>query len=125
MFSRLFLLVACLLASSCQVFAPEDNEAGLLEVHLQSSFDHTPVRITLDTQVIFDSLATTDHRIGLAERVSARTSSGVHTLELLIDGAHKEAQQISLGPVLLYVGVEYNQDGEIVFRFNQSGFVYF
>lgn len=124
MFSRFLILAACLFASSCQVFAPEDKEGGVLEVHLQSSFDQTPVRITLDSQVIFDSLATTDHIVGLATRVSIRTSPGVHTLKLLINGEQQDAQQIIVDPIL-HVGVAYNSSGEIVIRFSKSDFVYF
>ena len=64
----------------------------LTEVHLQRSFDSTPVLISLDSQVIFDSLATTNHIIGAAEIVDVETSIGSHTLDLLIEGEHKHTQ---------------------------------
>ena len=122
MFSRSFVLIACLCVTACQVFGPEEN--GRLEIHLQSSFDSTPVQISLDSEVIFDSLATTNHIVGAAEGVVVETSVGSHTLNLLIDGEYEHTQQIYLGEVL-YVGVQYFPEGEITIQVNNEGFVYY
>ena len=124
MFLRFFVLIACLCATACQVFGPEENGSGRLEVHLQSSFKDTPVQISLDSKLIFDSLATTDHRVGVAEGVVIEASVGSHILDLLIDGEHKHIQQIYLGEVL-YVGVQYFPEGEITIQVNNEGFVYY
>lgn len=121
---RFLVLHACVFVASCQVLAPEENDAGLLEVHLQSAFEQTPVRIELDSQVIFDSLATTNHIAGLAERVATRTSSGAHILEVLIDNEHRSTQQVILGPAL-YVGIQYRSGGEITVQYSKSAFSYF
>jgi len=119
---RFWVLIACLYASACQERDPEDK--GRLVVHLQSSFDHTPVQISLDGQVIFDSLATTEPLSGFAESVDLETSFGVHTLELVIDGKHKHTQEVVLGRVL-YVGVMRFQHGKIVVRMNEHRFYYY
>lgn len=124
MFSRFLILVACVLAFSCQVLGPEEDKSGRLEVHLQSSFDHTPVQVMLDSKVIFDSLATTNHIIGLAGGVTVQTATGAHILEIIVDGTHQVTQEIILGPVL-YAGVSYHQDEEVSLRLSKSRFYYF
>ena len=123
MLRRYLVFILCVFTISCEILGP--NETGRLEVHLQSSFDHTPVLILLDSEVVYDSLATTDYIGGIAERIPLRASYGTHTLELLIDDEHSHLQHITLGPTVLYVGVEYTQRGEIAIRLSNKGFVYF
>ncbi len=121
--SRFLIPIICVLTYSCQILGSGEDEAGRLEVHLHSSFLDTPVRVMLDSEVVFDSLATTNHIIGSAGGVTVRTSTGAHTLDILVDGVHQVTQQVILGPVL-YVGVGYYPNDEVSLLFSKTRFVY-
>ena len=98
----------------------------MLEVHLQGAFAYTPVRVSLDSKVVFDSLATTNLILGLAERIPIHATQGAHMLEVIVEGEHIHREQIVLDAEL-YVAVIYNAalDDPIAFQISQVGFVYF
>ena len=119
------ILLGCLLmcCSACQIFGPEVATEGRLEVHLQASFENTPVQVVLNTEIIYDSVATTDHRVGLADVIEVSPTIGVHHLQVTVDEQYFLNTSITIGPEL-FLGVGFDS-GEIHLVRSQEGFVYF
>lgn len=118
---RSLLFIMCLSISSCQILGPE--EKGRLELHIQASFHNTPVRISLDSEIVFDSLATTDQIIGLAGGVTLEAPSGIRTLDVIVDNQYEHSQKINLGREL-FVGIQFYQKNEIMIVTSTERFYY-
>ena len=79
------LFVSCFsLLAGCNLVSGSDDIS--VEVHMQSHFDEDNVSIQIDGRDVFSGRITTDHRIGLAERVTLQMAPGLHVISIQISG---------------------------------------
>jgi hypothetical protein len=110
---------------ACGVLDVDSEPADVFEIHLQGAFEGNDVRVEYDGRVVYDGVARTDERIGLASSIPVDTNNGIHFIRVRVDGKVTAHERVTVTDTL-YVGVTYNVVGEkaIGFRFSKQQFGY-
>ena len=64
---------------------PTTDELVAIEVHLWQTYDNDEVQISIDGQVVFSDLATTDDILSLAARIPVTVSAGSHRIGVTLN----------------------------------------
>lgn len=80
----------------------------MFEVHLLAHFDNTPVQIQIDGEEVFDSTASTNYILGVAEMIELDIEQGEHTISTTIEGFQKDST-FTVADTLVVL-IEYNAD---------------
>ena len=89
----LLLFLVPFLSVGCGLLQAEQE--GTLHVHLQSSFSDDEVRVEVDDEEVFYGKVTTDHVLGLAERIRYRVPRGKHRIGVTVGGAEQAVKEFT------------------------------
>lgn len=96
--------------------------AAHLEVHVQTWFHDTPVRVWIDGRQVLDDEVSTGAILAYAATISTQVGAGPHHLRARVDGIAADTT-VSVDDTL-YVGVDRMEDGRIAFHAQRTPFAY-
>jgi len=120
----LLLLVISLYSCNNNVDSTDQEIADLFQIHLQSWFSNTPVKVRVDYSQIFVDTVTTGSIIAVAAIIPVEIYRGTHFLSVTVADSITNDTTFSINDTL-YIGVNYSSTtSRITYRFQQYPFGY-
>ena len=95
-----------------------------LGVDLQSSFEEDQVQISIDNQLLYDNLATTNPSLNLAKSIGTTNTDGRHQITVVVNNKTTVIDSFEQH-TNLYIGVSYDKElKKISFRYSPTRFAY-
>jgi hypothetical protein len=105
----LLSLPVLLLAPACDTLteAPPPPLADVCQIHLQTGFSHTPVKVAVDNSQVFADSVTTGLALAVAAIIPVQVSKGTHGLNVTVGSSAFKDTTFAIADTL-YVGVTYD-----------------
>ena len=108
----------------CSSKVPNESSKHNFEIHLQSWFSNTPVKVFFDDSLVLEDTVSTGSIIGIAKIIPMNISEGKHKLRITANGSAEYEEIFEINSTL-YVGVSYESArSNISFIFQNEQFYY-
>lgn len=122
----IIILIIVLSITACKEPLSDSDENitsdGLLEIHLQSWFDSTWVRIDVDESIVTEKKVSTGEILAYAAIIPVKVKRGEHQLHVEINN-NVESDTSFIVEDTLYAGINYGNEN-ISFKFQRNPFSY-
>ena len=116
----LIILFFGLLFYSCESGTePEVKQAKVFEIHLQSSYNKTPVQVIFDSKIVLNDTISTGSILAYAAIIPLKVSQGKHKMRAIINNI-AEAETLLIVGDSLYATVNYNPENNTIYFGGQT-----
>jgi hypothetical protein len=96
----------------------------VVQIHLQSGFSHTPVRVSVDFSQVFADTVTTGLVLAVAAIIPVQVVNGPHLLNVTVADSIAKGTTSTIADTL-HIGVNYNAtSSRISYAFQRQPFYY-
>jgi hypothetical protein len=104
--------------------APPQTLADVCQIHLQSGFSNTPVKVSVDFSQVFSDTVTTGSILAFAAIIPVQVSIGTHFLNVTVANSVSKDTAFTIADTL-YIGVNYDATiPGITYHFQRWPFYY-
>jgi hypothetical protein len=104
--------------------APPATIAQVCQIHLQSGFSHTPVRVSIDFSQVFSDTVTSGIIAPVAAIIPVQVYNGTHLLNVTVPNSVSKDTMFTIADSL-YIGVNYDATTpRITYHFQRLPFYY-